>query len=197
MRVGSSGCPEAAAELFDHHHSWLVGYARTRTREPADAEDLAAVAFARTHEQILHGLVPQSLRAYLAATVRHLSVDEYRRAGRLRSLDHHHHSHGHGHRDDQSRGPASAVPALIAPDIAAVVAESDLLRQAFAILSARHRLVLWRTAVEGRDLADVATEFGIKINAAAALAHRARHALRAAYKTVQGQEESAKPSPVN
>jgi hypothetical protein len=53
--------------------------------------------------------------------------------------------------------------------------------------------VLWRTTVEGRDLADVGTELGINANAAAALAHRARAAFRRAYEGVE--RVAAIPSP--
>jgi len=109
------------------------------------------------------------MRAYLTAAVRNGSVDEFRRTNPLSSLD---------ARDQDGGG---IVPNSAPLDFTTGLVDRDQLRQAFSALSPRHRLVLWLTTVEGRDLADVGTELGISANAAAALAHRARAALRHAY----------------
>jgi RNA polymerase sigma factor (sigma-70 family) len=163
------GCEEAAEELFRRHYPALLRYAKTLTNDSTVAEDLASEAFTRTLERVRLGAVPETLEAYLAVAVRNGSVDEFRRANRLRSLD------------ALDETPASIGPGSPSIDCTVVLGDRDLLRQAFSALSPRHRLVLWRTTVEGRHLADVGAELGVNANAAAALAHRARAALRHAY----------------
>jgi len=163
------GCGEAAGELFRRHHPALLRYAKTLTNDVSVAEDLASEAFTRTLERVRLGAVPETIEAYLTVAVRNGSVDEFRRTNRLRSLD----------ALDQDRrriGPGAA-----ALEFTAVLGDRDRLRRAFSALSPRHRLVLWRTTVEGRQLADVGAELGVSANAAAVLAHRARAALRHAY----------------
>jgi RNA polymerase sigma factor (sigma-70 family) len=164
-----AGCDNAAGELFHRHHSAMVRYARTLTTDAAVAEDLAAEAFERTLQRVRNGAVPQSMRAYLTAAVRNSSVDEYRRTNRLSSLD----------ACDPNDQRITLEPAPL--DFTARLADRDQLRQAFAALTPRHRLVLWRTMVEGRALAEVGAELDISTNAAAALVHRARGALRHAF----------------
>jgi len=163
------GCEEAASELFRRHHPALLRYAMTLTNDMAVAEDLASEAFERTLERVRNGTVPQRMRAYLNASVRNGSVNEFRRTSRLSSL-------GACDLDDGNIGLCAAPP-----DFTTRLADRDQLRRAFSALTPRHRLILWRTAVDGRDLAQVGAELGINANAAAALVHRARAALRHAY----------------
>ena len=59
--------------------------------------------------------------------------------------------------------------------------ERDTAAAAFASLPERWRMVLWHTEVEGQAPAEVASLLGIKPNAVAALAYRAREGLRQAY----------------
>jgi len=56
-------------------------------------------------------------------------------------------------------------------------------RARLLMLLRRHRIVLWRTIVEGRELADVVDELGINANSAAALAHRAKRAPWVSYES--------------
>lgn len=169
LRHVHGGCEEAAGELFRRHYPGLLRYAKTLANDSTVAEDLASEAFTRTLERVRLGAVPETIDAYLAVAVRNGSVDEFRRTNRLRSLD----------VLDEARGTIG--PCSAALDHTAVLGDRDLLRRAFSALSPRHRLVLWRTTVEGRQLADVGAELGVSANAAAALAHRARAALRHAY----------------
>ena len=169
VRRVRAGCDDAASELFHRHHHAVLRYARTLTTEAAVAEDLASEAFERTLQRVRNGAVPQSMRAYLTAAVRNCSVDEFRRTNRLSSLD-------ACDSNNERISPESAPR-----DFTARLADRDQLRQAFAALTHRHRLVLWRTTVEGRALAEVGAELGINTNAAAALVHRARGALRHAF----------------
>jgi len=161
-----AGCDDAASELFNRHHPAILRYARTLTTDAAVAEDLASAAFERTLQRVRNGAVPQSMRAYLTAAVRNSSVDEFRRTSRLSSFD--------DCDPNDERISLGSTPL----DFTALLADRDQLRQGLAALTARHRLVLWRTTVEGRALAEVGAELGISANAAAAVVHRARAALR-------------------
>jgi RNA polymerase sigma-70 factor (ECF subfamily) len=165
-----AGCVIATAELFRRHHGPLLRYAKTLTSDSAEAEDLVSEAIERTLERVRTGTVPLRIGAYLATAVRNGSVDEFRRTNRLSRLD---------MCDPDSGGLAPGSGPL---DFTTGLVDRDQLRRAFSALSPRYRLVLWLTAVEGRDLAYVGTELGINANAAAALAHRARAALRHGYR---------------
>lgn len=167
------GSTEATSELFRRHYPAMVRYAKTLTNDPTMADDLASEAFTRTLERVRIGAVPQTLRAYLTTAVRNGAVDEFRRTNPLSSLTTY----------EEDRGSVAHTTAPL--DFTSGLVDRDQLRQAFSALSPRHRLVLWRTTVEGRDLADVGTELGINANAAAALAHRARAAFRRAYEGVE------------
>jgi DNA-directed RNA polymerase specialized sigma24 family protein len=57
----------------------------------------------------------------------------------------------------------------------------DELMTAMSSLAPRWRHVLWLVEVEGRSMSEVGAELAIAPSAAAALAYRARKALRAAY----------------
>ena len=162
------GCLEAAGELFRRHHPAMLRYAKTLTNDPAMAEDLASEAFTRTLERVTRGSLPQTLEAYLIVAVRNASVDEFRRTKRLRHL---------GPLDEEL---LNVSPGTAPVDFTMVLADRDQLRQALSLLSPRQRLVLWLTTVEGRPLVDAGAELGVNANATAALAHRARAALRQA-----------------
>jgi hypothetical protein len=68
-----------------------------------------------------------------------------------------------------------------ADDMALMGLERNLVGEALQALPARWRTVLWLTEVEGLSPAEVSRRIGIKPNAVAALAYRARKGLREAY----------------
>jgi hypothetical protein len=68
-----------------------------------------------------------------------------------------------------------------ADDMALLGLERNLVGEALQALPARWRTVLWLTEVEGLSPAEVSRRIGIKPNAVAALAYRARKGLREAY----------------
>jgi RNA polymerase sigma factor (sigma-70 family) len=161
-----SGRTEAYAELYRRH----VGAARTRARQltscAPEADDLVAEAFTRLYAALLGGGGPDTaFRAYLLTAVRHVFHDRLRRDRRL----------------ELSADMASHDPGVPWEDTAVSELESELAARAFARLPERWRIVLWRTEVEQRSAAEVAPALGLSPNGAAALAYRAREALRQAY----------------
>jgi RNA polymerase sigma factor (sigma-70 family) len=161
-----TGRTEAYGELYRRH----VGAARTRARQltacAPEADDLVAEAFTRLYAALLSGGGPDTaFRAYLLTTVRHVFHDRIRRDRRL----------------ELSADMARHDPGVPWEDTAVSELESELAARAFARLPERWRLVLWRTEVEQRSAAEVAPALGLSPNGAAALAYRAREALRQAY----------------
>jgi hypothetical protein len=69
--------------------------------------------------------------------------------------------------------------------------ERNLVGEALQALPARWRTVLWLTEVEGLSPAEVSRRIGIKPNAVAALAYRARKGLREAYLQAHLQAEAS------
>jgi RNA polymerase sigma-70 factor (ECF subfamily) len=73
----------AFPDLVAHHEDLVYGIARRRTRQPADAEDLAQEAFIRAY-RALQGYAPERVaalrpRGWLAAIVGNLARDRARR----------------------------------------------------------------------------------------------------------------------
>jgi RNA polymerase sigma factor (sigma-70 family) len=161
-----SGDLEAYALLYRRH----VGAARTQAqrlvRSRADAEDLVAEAFAKVLGVIRAGGGPDAaFRAYLLTTVRNTLRDRLRRDRPLEWTD------------DPLRYDVG-VP-WEDPTVAAL--EATLAARAFHRLPERWREVIWRTEVEQAPRAQIASRLGLSPNGVAALAYRAREALRQAY----------------
>ena len=75
------------AEICQRHARALFGYARSLTRNTAEAEDLASEAFVRAVSK--RGAIGDlTVRGYLMTTVRHLFLNSLRRSGRESALDH-------------------------------------------------------------------------------------------------------------
>ncbi|RBM17140.1 hypothetical protein DI005_22880 [Prauserella sp. PE36] len=160
------GRVDAYAELVERHVGAALGVASLLEAGALDREDFVADAFARVFSAIRQGGGPdERFRAYLLATLRNV-VATARRRGRRVEL----------HAD---------VPEVMLAAGADERAEdrraAELARTAFASLPARWRAVLWYSEVEGRKAATVGKMLGIKPNAAAALAVRAREGLRQAF----------------
>lgn len=173
MKLAGHGSADAASELYARHYPRTLQYALALTHDLARAEDLAAEAFANTWRRMREGRAPDSLGAYLASAVRYGLVDEFRRWRRMTGLE-----LEVAIRAGRRGGRIGSQDTT--EDLAQSVVDRDLVQRAFAMLTPRHRLILWQTLVEGRDLADVAARLKMNPNAAAALAHRARNAFRRA-----------------
>lgn len=164
------GDQHAQGALFAEHRGAALAFARSLTRD-GSAEDLVSDSFQRVFEAMKSGGGPQrSFRQYLLTTIRRQHIDAIRAAS-SREL-----SVGGSDEIQQYGGKPAVLDAG-----AESFAEGDLVRRAFATLPERWRVVLWRTAVEGKSLTEVADELGMKPNAVAQLSFRAREGLRTGY----------------
>ena len=160
-----SGHRDAFAELYRRHRPAALRVAR-RLGARQDVEDVVAETFAQVLRQVSLGGGPHSaVRSYVLTAVRHEVGRRLEQRARTRPTDELEVLDGtttlHGGRPDGS--------------------ETQLVRTALSGLPERWRLVLWRVEVEGRRPREVADELGLRPNAVAALAYRARKALRQAY----------------
>jgi RNA polymerase sigma factor (sigma-70 family) len=132
----------------------------------ADAEDAVAEGFARVFAALPRMVGRQiAFRPYLLTCVRNAATDRLRRERRIDL------------REQMPETPGTAQ----ADDVALMGLERNLVGEALQALPARWRTVLWLTEVEGLSPAEVSRRIGIKPNAVAALAYRARKGLREAY----------------
>jgi RNA polymerase sigma factor (sigma-70 family) len=167
LQLLRDGDTAAADQLWRRHHPAALATARRVTSGSRDAEDVAAEAFLAMLRALLSGSGPtQSIRGYLAMAVRHGAAAAARK-----------------HDQDTLIGGSSeldrVLPAESGPE--SRVPRQVLVREACRSLPPRHRLVLWRTVVEGASASEVAHDLGISPNAVAALTRRARLGLRRAY----------------
>ena len=161
-----AGDRTAYAQLYQRHEPAARRMARQLCTSPHDADDLVAEAFARVLDQLRLGRGPDSaFRAYLLTAVRN---GLYERARRDRKLE---------LTDDMARHD-SGVPWI---DPVEAELNSALAAQAFASLPKRWQTVLWYSEVEQESTAQVGSRLGLRPNAVAALAYRAREGLRQAY----------------
>lgn len=163
LAAARAGDAAAYGELWQRHRGAALSAARA-TSASLDPEDLVADASAIVFEAIRRGAGPQQeFRPYLFAVVRNLA----RTRGRARR--------------------ELTVEVLPEPAIDDVLdgriddLERSLILEAFRSLPPRWRDVLWYTEVEGLGAAEVGSIVGLRPNATAALAYRAREGLRRAW----------------
>jgi RNA polymerase sigma factor (sigma-70 family) len=167
-----SGDTDAYGELFARHADAARRLARAMT-DPVAADDLVSEAFAKVLVVLQRGAGPDlAFRPYLLTAVRRLHVDSLRATGRVRPTE------------DQD------LPDLAAPieDTAVAGFERSAAARALASLPERWQAVLWHTEVEGQKPAEIAPLLGMSPNAVAALAYRAREALRQAFLTMHVED---------
>ena len=140
--------------------------ARQLSASPHDVDDLVAEAFARVFDMLSSGRGPDSaFRAYLLTAVRNGMYERARRDRRL----------------ELSEDMARHDPGVPWVDPAEAELNSALAARAFASLPERWRTVLWYSEVEQESTAEVGSRLGLRPNAVAALAYRAREGLRQAF----------------
>lgn len=164
MAEARAGGHAPLAELWRRHHGAGVLAAR-RCTNSIDPEDLVSEAFARIIRALRAGGGPRdAFRPYLYATIRNVAA---RWASTERSVT----------IDDWSE----VEQAETVDDPAVRALERTLTARAFRSLPDRWQTVLWYTEVEGLDPHEVAPLLGLSPNGVAALAYRARDALRTAW----------------
>ncbi|MDQ3944975.1 MAG: sigma-70 family RNA polymerase sigma factor [Actinomycetota bacterium] len=160
------GDKTAFGALYLRHRDAARKVAGMCASSSADAEDAVAEGFARVFAALPRMAGRDiSFRPYLLTAVRNAATDRLRRERRVDL------------RDTVPDGPTS----LTADDVALLGLERNLVGEALQALPSRWRTVLWLTEVEGLSPAEVSRRIGIKPNAVAALAYRARKGLREAY----------------
>ena len=160
------GDRSAFGTLYLRHRDAARKVAGMCASSAADAEDAVAEGFARVFAALPRMAGRQiAFRPYLLTCVRNAATDRLRRERRI---------------DLREQMPEAASTAQ-ADDMALMGLERNLVGEALQALPARWRTVLWLTEVEGLSPAEVSRRIGIKPNAVAALAYRARKGLREAY----------------
>src|SRR4051812_12829490 len=186
-----AGCPDAEliaavragdraafAQLYERHERAARRMARQLSASPHDVDDLVAEAFARVFDMLNAGRGPDSaFRAYLLTAVRNGMYERARRGRRLELSE----DMGRHDRGEPWVDPAEAE------------LNSALAARAFASLPERWRTVLWYSEVEQESTAELGSRLGLRPNAVAALAYRAREGLRQAFLQahVSGCDEEA------
>lgn len=167
-----AGTVSAYGLLYQRHVAAAYNLARQLTRCAADADDLVAEAYAKVLDILRDGRGPdRAFRAYLLTAVRRTAYDRTRRARKIELTD------------DVSLvlGVAAEAVSEGFVDTAIEGLERSLAAHAFARLPERWQAVLWHTEIEGQSPAQVAPVLKLSANGVAALAYRAREALRQAY----------------
>ncbi len=150
--------------LFVRHRGYAHAVAR-RVVGDRDAEDVVAEAFERIFAIIKGGRGPTTtFRPYLSVTVHNVAVNRLRGRGR-----------------EQVTEPSDLIPLLVTDDRSGQHLTSSVVRDAFAALPARWQQVLWLCEVDQVPHDEVGELLGIRPNAVAALAMRARRGLADAY----------------
>ncbi|MFC5219022.1 sigma-70 family RNA polymerase sigma factor [Streptomyces coerulescens] len=173
LRSGPPHLAERAlSELYRRHHTSVLAYARTCTRDVYTAEDLASEAFARTLRAVQGGAGPRDAwRPYLLTTVRRAAADWAATARRTELSA------------DFETWLAEAPVEASGEDLVLLHEDSDLVRRAFRRLPERWQGALWYSAVEGEPPSRIAVLLGISASGVTSLTARAREGLREAYLT--------------
>jgi RNA polymerase sigma factor (sigma-70 family) len=173
-----AGDRAAYAQLYERHEPAARRMARQLSASPHDVDDLVAEAFARVFDMLSSGRGPDTaFRAYLLTAVRNGRYERARRDRRLELSE-------DMARHDQGEPWVDPVEAEL---------DSSLAARAFASLPERWQTVLWYSEVEQETTAEVGSRLGLRPNAVAALAYRAREGLRQAFLQahVTGRDDGA------
>ncbi|MFD2792898.1 RNA polymerase sigma factor [Promicromonospora vindobonensis] len=150
--------------VWRRHYPYALKVARRYTRNPSDADDLAAEAFVRILSLLRAGRGPREHgKTYVARTVRNIATDRSRRRQPPTTVI-----------DEAHDLPASDDPAAAA---LSAMELGDVL-EGLAACPPRQRYAMQLTVFEGVPIARVAADLGISKNAVAALLVRARESIR-------------------
>ncbi len=165
-----SGESAAFGVLFERHGSAARRVAGMYSAVASDVDDIVSEAFARVLKALQQGDGPDmAFRAYLFTVVRRTGLDMIAKGKRTRpdeDMTTHDRAVGYEKPSDE--------PALDN-------FEQSVVASAFKSLPERWQVVLWYTEIEKKSPGEVAPILGLSPNGVAALAYRAREALRQAY----------------
>lgn len=161
-QLARAGDSKAFGELWERHSKQGLTAAR-HFRSIADPDDIVAEAYLQILRAIQRGGGPnEAFRPYLYRTIRNVALGWVPKSGSV-PLEH----------------AAELEDERI--DIENTTLENTITVRAFRTLPERWQTVLWYTEVEGMDPAEAAPYLGLTANGTAALAYRARDALKKAW----------------
>lgn len=168
------GSATAVEELWRRHRVAARGYASSLTRR-FDPEDLTSEAFTRVLSTLRNGGGPtDAFRPYLFVAIRNVAITWARTPM------------SHSWEDiDQTAYDPMIDSALVDS------ANRDKLKKALDSLPEQWRQILWATEVEGLRPSALAAQLGLTPNGVAALAYRAREALKQAWVQVHVADDLA------
>ena len=165
-----AGDGTAFGVLYERHVDAARKVASQYTNSHSDVDDVVAESFSRVLRALQRGDGPDlAFRAYLFTIVRRTGMDIINRGNRTRPGD--------------DMGQYEAALGYEAPSDEGALAgfENGIVADAFRSLPERWQAVLWYTEVEKKTPKEIAPLLGLTANGVAALAYRAREALRQAY----------------
>ena len=166
VRAGESA---AFGVLFERHAAAARRVASMYSAVPSDVDDIVSESFARVLKILQEGGGPDlAFRAYLFTVVRRTGLDIIRKSKRIAPDD--------VADCDEKIGYSASSDEPTLTDF-----EHSIVADAFKSLPERWQVVLWYTEIEKKAPAEVAPLLGLSPNGVAALAYRAREALRQAY----------------
>jgi RNA polymerase sigma factor (sigma-70 family) len=158
------GDAAAYAELWSRHYRAGLAVARSFTGT-FDPDDLVSEAFTKIYTTISRGGGPTAgFRPYLFTAIRNTAA-----------------SWGRGSREIPMEFAESIPDVRFTEENQLTALNGSLAAQAFRALPSQWQEILWYTEVEGMPPRDVAPLMGMRPNAVAALAYRAREGLRASW----------------
>lgn len=164
LEAARLGSRTAVAELWRRHRPAAHRYAASLTRR-FDPDDLVSEAFTRVFSTLQRGGGPtDALRPYLLVTIRNVAIT-WAKAPESRPLDD---AEDVGYEPEMDRGLIEHL-------------DRDMLQRALALLPEQWRQILWATEIDGKRPADLSSALGLQPNSVAALAYRAREALKHAW----------------
>lgn len=164
LEAARRGDERAFSDLWSRH-VLVARYVASSMTQAFDADDVVSEAYLRVWAAMRAGKGPvESFRPYLFVTVRNVIASWVRRSREF------------------TQDALVDVADPRSADVTSVAAsDASLVLKAFRSLPSRWQEVLWYTEVEGEGSTEVGRRLGLTANSAAALAYRAREALRQAW----------------
>lgn len=168
MQVASHS--DAVANLYSHHHDWLVGLLRRKLGNVDNADDLAQDTFTRLLTARSEELIREP-RAYLTTIASRLTAQYFRRLALERA-----------YLDALAGMPEETVPS---PEARMLVVEAlTAISRVLDGLSPRVREIFLLAQLDGLTYADIAAQFDMSVNAVQKSMIRAfQHCYTAVYST--------------
>ncbi|MBN2176750.1 MAG: sigma-70 family RNA polymerase sigma factor [Demequinaceae bacterium] len=164
------GDSTAFGTLFERHEGAASRVASKYSLVPSDVDDIVSESFIRVLKVLQEGGGPDlSFRAYLFTVVRRTGLEFIRRDKQVRP------------NEDMTIHEEAVGYSASSDEESLMEFENSVVAFAFRSLPERWQAILWYTEIEKRTPAEVAPLLGLSANGAAALAYRARSALRVAY----------------